>query len=355
MGVFSRADSPYWWLWLETTHQKEKTDIKIGTTAHHRHDSKKLAEDRYHQRMNELAARLYKLPSAVPAIRFDAYATHYETVIALRRGARRERELLKSLVASLGPVLLSSLDADRVRSYMHARRKTVAAVTVNREVDLLKSMLRDAVPKYLSVSPIVGLKRLPVITPKRRLLLPAEERQLLKVGDAQDRALLILGIDTLLRLGDLLDLERSDRTGQWLYVRDPKSGQPYEVALSPRAMHALDKLGKDGRYYFPKFRKAENPRDWTSSVRQRLEWLCEQVDIPYGKAKGGITFHWATRRTGATRMLVTKAIPLPVVQRQGNWKNPDVLLQIYAQADRQDLLRAVGSLPSRSRPRRKRA
>jgi hypothetical protein len=40
-------------------------------------------------------------------------------------------------------------------------RRTVSARTVTREVDLLKVMLRDAAPRYLTASPIVGLKRLP--------------------------------------------------------------------------------------------------------------------------------------------------------------------------------------------------
>lgn len=355
MAPYTRPDSPVWWLYLETTKQKERTEVRVGKTTAQRHDSRKLAEDRYHQRMNEVAARLYKLPTAMPAIRFTKYADAYDTTIALHRGARREREMLKPLLAYFGAELLSAIDADRVRAYMQQRRSKVAAVTVNREVDLLKAMLRDACPKYLSASPIAGLKRLPTITPKRRLLLPSEEAKLLAVGDAQDRAILILGIDTLLRLGDLLDLEWIDYAGKWLYVRDPKGAESYEVALSPRAIAAIDALPV-GRYLFPKFRRAENPRDWPGSVRKRLRYLCAAADVPYGKKKGGITFHWATRRTGATRLLMgRKPVPVPVVQRHGNWKNPDVLLSIYAEAGRDDLLKAVGSFPVRSRSKRKRA
>ena len=58
MSVFSRPDSPYWWLWLETApkgQQKVRTNVPIGTSATHRRDSRKLADDVYFQRMNELA------------------------------------------------------------------------------------------------------------------------------------------------------------------------------------------------------------------------------------------------------------------------------------------------------------
>lgn len=354
MGVFTRSDSPVYWLYLETTKTKERTDIRLGTTTSQRKDSKALAFERYHQRMNELAARLYKLPSAQPAIRFEKYAeTYARDTIAHHRGARRERELLKPLRTFFDRDLLTAIDQDRVRRYLTDRAETVSARTVNREVDLLKAMLRDAAPKYLTVSPLVGMKRLRVVTPKRRLMTPAEERKLLKAGDAVDRALLILGVDGLIRMGDLLDLQRSDRHGRWLYIADPKSGTPYEVFLTPRAAKALDKIHVE-RYYFEKFRKAENPRDWTGSVRQRLETLCKDAGLKYGRKHGGLTFHWATRRTGATRLVVDRRASIPAVQRQGNWKTPETLLGIYTEADRKAQQQAI-SFPARSRKARKSA
>ena len=356
MGIYRRPDSPVWWLYLETTHQKERTAFRVGTTTSQRRDSRKLANDRYHQRMNEIAARLYRLPSAQPAIRFAAYAPTYEQhVLAHQRAAARASQHLRHLRAFFDDDLLTTIDVDRVRAYHSSRASAASPRTINREVDLLKSMLRDAAPKYLTESPLKGMRRLRVVQPKRRLLMPDEEARLLKVGDAEDRALLILGIDTLMRLGDLLDLQRSDHNGAWLYVRDPKSGEPYEVALSPRAQRALAALPKTPGPILPKFRRSADPLTWTLAVRQHLAVLCARAKVPYGKAQEGITFHWATRRTGATRMLMNQGVPLPVVQRQGNWKHPNVLLQIYADVGKADLLKAVGALPAHSRARRKRA
>lgn len=350
MGVYSRPDSQYWWLYLESTKEKERTEFKIGTTVAQKHDSRKLADDRYHQRMNELAARLYRLPSAMPAIRFDKYAATYATdTIAHHKGQRRELELLTALRGFFDDGLLTAIDIDRVKAYHTHRKATCSARTINREVDLLKAMLRDAAPKYLTASPLVGMKRLQIVKPKRRLMTPTEERKLLAAGDAVDRALLILGIDGLVRMGDLLDLKRTDRARGWLYVADPKSGEPYEVALTTRAAKALDAIRHTGPYYFAKFRKAENPRDWSGSVRQRLEWLCGEAGVPYGKKIGGLTFHWATRRTGAHRLIVTRKASIPAVQRQGNWTKPDVLLDIYAEANRADQRKAIGAFPLRSR------
>jgi hypothetical protein len=112
--------------------------------------------------------------------------------------------------------------------------------------------------------------------------------------------------------------------------------------LTPRAVTALDAITHDGPYYFQKFRRALNARDWRGSVRQRLEYLCKLATPPIPFGPGGITFHGATRKTGATRLLVEQGVPVAVVQALGNWKTPDVLLGIYTEAQRKDLLRAVG-------------
>lgn len=357
MGVYSRPDSKYWWIYLETSKHRQPTEILLGETVSQRHDSRKLASDLYHQQMNQLAGRLYRLPSAMPAVRFGAYADAYAVdTIAHRRGAQRELDALKPLRKFFDDDLLTAIDVDRAKTYQTHRKSTgVGPTTINREIGVLKTMLRDAVPKYLTASPLVGMKLLKAMKPKRRLMTSTEEEKLLAVGDAADRAILILGVDCLIRLGDLLDLKRADRQRGWLYVADPKSGEPYEAALTPRAAKALDAIPNRGPYYFWKFRLAMNPRDWPSSVRQRFETLCTLADIPYGKKAAGFTFHWATRRTGAHRLVVKKKRSIPGVQRQGNWKTPDVLLSIYAEADRDDQRKAIGPFTRRSQPKRKRA
>ena len=344
MGVYRRKDSPYWWLYHEATKTRERTWIRIGETISERRDSERLAQQLYGERARELAGRLHRLPFERPAIRFAVYADTYRTdVLAHHKGAVRECELLLQLVAFFGTDLLSLIDQDRVREYLKMRRQTVAVGTVNREVDLLKAMLRDAAPKYLPASPLVGMKRLKGPAARRRLLQPDEEARLLAVAkaDSQDYALIVLAQDTLARMGDCLDLQRTDRQGDWIAIVDPKSGDPYEVPLSPRAAVALDAIDHDQPYYFEKFRQATKPRDWRGSVRQRLEYLCRLAKVPFGQKEGGITFHGATRKTGATRLLVKKGVTLAVVQQLGNWKRPDVLLKHYTEAQREDLLAAV--------------
>lgn len=350
VSVYRRRDSRFWWLRLESApkgRQRFPTKVLIGDRTQEA-ASRKIAEKVYFAQMGQLALEVHGLPVAKEATTFNTFADwHDQHVIATHRGATREREILKGLRKQFGAKDLRAIDKDAVIEWHTARSKVVSVSTANRELDVLKMILRDAVPKYIPASPIAGMKRLTGKKPKRRLLSPEEEARLLKVAtDPQDYAIIVVGQDTLMRLGDLLALKRSDRKGVWLYVAHPKGGEPYEVPLSPRAGTALDAIPRDGDYFFSKFRKAENPRDWRGSVRQRLEFLCATADppVPFGKEQGGITFHWATRRTGATRLLVDKNKPVTVVQTLGNWKTPDVLLEIYAEAQRADLLEAVGSL-----------
>ena len=351
MGVYQRKDSPYWWYFNEKTKERVKTEFRIGLTLAQRKDSRQLVDDLYHQVMNEQAKGIHHLPQERPAIRFAAYARPYEAnVISHRAGAEREQEMLRHLVWFLGEDLLTKITKERVGQYHTHRKEAASARTINREVDLLKGMLRDAVPTYLETSPIVGMKRLRIVPPRRRYVSVEEFEQLLAVcKDAQDTALLLLARDGLPRLKDIVDFQHTDRDPHHeriLYVRDPKTNVPNEIALSDRTLAAVNALADNGsRYLFPKFRRAEDPRDWTGSVRQRLEYLCRQAGLTYGRAKNGITFHWGMRRSGATDY-IRAGKNLKAVQSQGGWKKPDVLIDIYTEVSREDQLALVGAIPA---------
>lgn len=362
MGVYRRADGRYWMLWLPTApigQQREKTAIVVGTTIAQRRDSKKQAEDLFHQRMNELAAHVHHMPIRREEELFRTYAAVYRTdTIPTHKGAERERQLLKQLLPFFGRYPLTAIDTDLVRAYWKTRlatvvrparngrpARTVSAGTINREVGLLKTMLRAAVPKYLTASPLFGMTKLAGPQARKRRLLGDELERLLAVGDAQDRALLLLAEGSLVRLSNCLSLRRSDRVGAWITLHESKNGKGYEVPLSPRTAAALDAIPDDGPFYFSKFRAAVNPDHWRGTVTKRLEWLCQRATppVPFGQYRGGVTFHGATRKTGATRLLQAEGRTVKTVQLLGNWKQPEVLLEIYTEVERAELLAAVGA------------
>lgn len=349
MGVYVRPDSSFYWMLLERPNQRplrEPTGISHdAATTIGRRLQRQRADDIYRARMADLARARYDLPPEEPVtIAFDAYATWFdEHHISKRRGAERDRYALTQLKKFFGTVDLTAIDRPRVQEYITARLKKVSANTVNREVDVLKGMLREAVPKYLKASPLAGTKKLRVVPIKKRVLSAEDEARVLEQLPKRDRALYIVAVDTLIRLSNVVNLKWSEVKRTHLELEDSKTG-PYTVPLSDRARAALAALPKKGTYCFPHRRTAKKDRDVRGAIRRLLERACERCDppIPYGRANGGVTFHTATRATGATRMLRAGVDP-KTVQRVGNWKSLEQM-GAYLQTDDALMQAAVNTI-----------
>lgn len=334
MGIYTRKDSPYFWFWLERPGLpalKESSKIpKKGATPQRTKQLRKDAQDAYIVRMADLARARYELPpdeslTADPGITFADFALWYdEHKIPTHRGAERDREILPHLVTFFGRYQLTAIDDPLVTEYETQRTVTDGhkPSTVNREVDLLKLVLAAAVPRHLNASPIAGRRRLRTTKIRKRTLEPSEEPLLLAQLPPRDQVLYIACVDTLVRLGDMLDLRRTDDQGTYLDLLDSKTG-PYQVPISTRLRAGLDslpvgELEGDKAFYFWWRRKAATERDRRGAVRQMLQRACKRAHIPYGRAIAGITWHTGTRASGATRML-RRGVDPATVQAIGNW------------------------------------
>lgn len=366
MSVYIRPNSPYYWVYLEhpdADPPRESTKIPHRGPKETAKQRRRDAEEYYNARMTQLAKASVELPTdappdAPPVPTFQAFADWFAThKIPHRRGAEREAQALDVLRPFFNSTRLDAITRKVVHEWMTARRSpTVSARTVNREVDVLKSILQAAVEAgHLHESPLFGMKRLKVLAPKRRLMTPDEEERLLAVLAPDDKAIVLLGLDALIRLTDILDLHRSDLdlAGARVYVRDPKDPQqasPYYAPLSQRtraALAALPPVPADaGPFLFPRRRRAKTERARRSTIAQMLAIACGKATppIPYGRTHGGITFHWATRRTGTTRMLRNGA-DMKAVQMIGNWKTITVMHDIYHETTT-DAMRAAVELVS---------
>lgn len=346
MGVYVRKDSPYYWVLLERRGQSplcQSTHVlRDARTAEGRKQQRHLAEAVYIARMNDLARKAHQLP-ATHTEPFDQFVGWYRThVLPSRRGKDREEYALTLLEAFFGKDDLMSVTPDRVREYTTERLKTVAPGTVNREVGVLKSVMRAAVPKYFPVSPIKGLKWLRVVPRPKRLLLPDEESKLLaSMTRPEDRAFYLVALDSLMRLSNVIDLRRDEDKGDHFALRDSKTG-PYIAIISSRVRTALDALPKAGPYYFPHRRTGKTPAQRRSAVRVWLRRACERAGIPYGRTAQGMTFHTGTRATGATRMLQA-GHDVRTVQEVGNWRDVRSMAG-YLGTDRGRMRNAVESI-----------
>jgi hypothetical protein len=252
MGAYTRPDSTFWWIYLESSGKREPTAIPVGSTRDQKRLARLAAEALYHRRMVEDGSSSPD-SDAKPDIFFSEWATKYDdNVIAHHRGREREREILKTLLAGF--------------SY-----KADGRLCLLREID------RDLVIAWRT--------------------------------------------------------ERRSRT--YLTFYDTKNGETYERPISKRLRAALDAVPVDStnpEYYFPRRRRAKSERDRRNVMADVLRRACTKAGVPYGRGRRGLTFHWATRRTGTTRMLQHGGEgAIAAVQRIGGWKSANVPLTIYSE------------------------
>lgn len=246
MGVYGRTDSPYWWITVGRPGQRplvENTKIpKKGATPQQTKQLRRDADEAYAARAADLARARYELPPARPepvaeGITFGKWADWYQTHVSKKKpGAEREGQMIDRFRGAFGAIPLASLTKTRIEEYRTDRLETVKASTVNREMNLLRHMLGQAVPEHLEVSPLPAraLKKLREAKFEARALTPAEEPRLLAELQPADRVMLIMGLDTLMRLGDIFDARWSHDKGDHLEVPDPKTDKPYKVPVSSR-------------------------------------------------------------------------------------------------------------------------
>lgn len=376
MSVYTRPDSPYYWLFLEPTKQKENTKIRIGTTRHEKKDSRTIADALYHKRMLELANGVHR--ATIQPITFDAWVTIYDRDhIATHKGRVRERQILPRLRVAFGALLLTEIDRDVVLAWRAKRLTTPtiverfggtngtrrvipppSAATVKREINLLKSILKAAVPKYLTASPIAGVGGLGasqkiVVRQKRVMSTDEEAKMLAAFQNPADALVFMIAVDSLLRLSDVIDLRKVDVERGALRALDPKNGVEIDVPLSPRVRAAIAALPENSSaYLFPHRRTAEadDPAEAEAKRVHSYVTLCRRVahraGVDWGKKVGGNTFHWSTRRTGAIRLLRTGTSSdiVSVVQAIGGWVGSEMLLKEYNEVTQDEMRAAIEKL-----------
>ena len=251
---------------------------------------------------------------------------------------------LQALEKVFGHLPLSSITPDVVHTWRVGRLASgTAPRTVNRDVDLLKSVLAKGVPVYYPESPIRLMPRLKAAPAVIPTLTRDDEEKLLAEMDAEDKAIFLVALDALVRLGDVLalrwaDVNVDDRT---VRVNESKTGRTYHVPLSERACAAVSELYSEQEAWkdlvFPN--AGGDTKQATNSYTQRLKRVCAKAGIRYGRKQGGITFHAATRHTGATRMAAA-GVDLRTIQEVGGWANIN-MLQKYVHPASQALRDAV--------------
>jgi len=359
MGLYTRPDSRYYWLAIERPGQRpirRATKILVHcSTPQQAKENRRLAELEYHDAVANQARLRLDLPDARADVTVAAHARWYAAHhVPQHRGRDRETVILAHLTRLLGQHDLRALDRATAQEYVSTRlREGVGPATVNREMTVLKAMLSAAIPRSLRANPLAGMPRLRVKAHRKRMIRAAEEPKLLAHLHGETRDLYIVCVDTLLRQQSAAHLHRRECKGADLALEDSKTG-PYTVPLSTRARAIIRRRIRktDTHWIFPDWHRRflESQPQASVELNRELRAAAKAAGLPVDGSEGRLSWHTATRATGATRMLQA-GIDARTVQMIGNWRSFDQMaeyLELHMGAGRA----AVNRIAFTSRSRR---
>lgn len=339
MGVYTRDDSPWFWMLLEGHGRKrERIDIRCDAVAPAvRKKNREAADAIYHARMTQLARGQMGLPNDSPET-FRTFSAWYETHhISKHKSAPRERVILAKLRDHFGAMRLADIRPARWTEYETSRQNDGAAInTISRELGVMKAVLRSAVGEHLEVSPLAHVRRKKQRLQAKRTLTAEDEKKILaEFEDQEIHDLYLVGVGTLLRQMNLIMLQRKQLHGDRLVV-DTKTG-PHTISLDGpttlqrRALTVLKRRmpsTPDG-YFFPEWQKrfAEYRDAASSFFLKRVRRAVKAAGVQWGLRDHGVVWHTMTRASGATRLIRDYGIDIRTVQLMGPWSSLDQMAE----------------------------
>lgn len=168
-----------------------------------------------------------------------------------KRGAAPERARINTIVrCTMAQRTRARLTSAHVALYRDERLKIAAPATVVCELSTISHALEIATCEWgfwLPRNPARGIRRPPLPRGRTRRLQPDEERRLLEFAGRMQfrllRPLVIVALETAMRRGEILSLNRScvDLAQRVVHLTHTKNGDSRDVPLSARAV-------AEGRY-----------------------------------------------------------------------------------------------------------
>jgi integrase len=225
-----------------------------------------------------------------------------------RDKGKRDQQILVTLTAAFGHVVLHEITSHRIESWKRerlgstwvahgqkSRPNPIKPATVNRELALLKAILTKAVEwGKLIESPAKRVKLLRVDNRRTRVLSPEEERALVAACQGKFKALVTLALLTGARLGELLGLQWTDVTDDEVTFLETKNGRTRRLPLTASMKAVFERLPKVHEYVFTNPRTAQP----YTSIGNSFERALERAEI----TTGDVSFH-TLRHTALSRMI----------------------------------------------------
>jgi len=206
MGIYRRPDSPTWWMSLQLNGQR----VRLNTMVKDR----QLAEELFCAWKTEIArTRWLGAPTPDGDHTVAELIAQYLRMVTPRKSSssqQRDRIILARFVTRWGKLLLKDLTSLLIESYLAERLVQVSFATVSKELGVLKAAFRCAVRwGWTGRSPFIGIVLNQEGTARTRWLSDDEETRLLAHCPAWLLDIVVLGLDTGLRPGNLVRFQRA--------------------------------------------------------------------------------------------------------------------------------------------------
>jgi integrase len=203
MGVYRRPDSPTWWMSLQLNGKR----VRLNTMV----ENRQLAEDLLCAWKAEVArTRWLGAPPADADHTLADLIAQYLKMVTPRKSLhsrRRDQVVLARFARRWGALLLSELTPLLIEEYLAERTAHVQFATVSKELGVLKAAFRCAIRwGWIGHSPFFGIVLNQEGTARVRWLSEDEETRLLGNCKLLLRDIVIVGLDTGLRPGNLVGL-----------------------------------------------------------------------------------------------------------------------------------------------------
>lgn len=203
MGVYRRPDSPTYWMSLQSNGQR----VRLNTMV----EDRQLAEELFCAWKTEIArTRWLGAPTPDGDHTVAELITQYLKMVTPRKSSgsqQRDRIILVRFTNRWGKLLLKDLTTLLIEKYLAEQLVRVSFATVSKELGVLKAAFRCATRwGWATHSPFVGIVLNQEGTARTRWLSDDEETRLLAHCPAWLRDIVIVGLDTGLRPGNLVGL-----------------------------------------------------------------------------------------------------------------------------------------------------
>ena len=227
---------------------------------------------------------------------------------------------------------------------------SASAGTVNRDVGFIGAVLNRAVPTYIDRNPLAGIKRLKYREDniRERTMTRIEEVRIMDALEEPEwswlKVIFCVGRQTLMRLGEILRLQRDDvqHTVKGPFIRVSKESKAHKVRMVPISESLKEMLDSIPVQTFVKDGQLEVSPHLFLNASKGQPYTVDYISHAFREffesvGASGLWFH-DLRRTGASEL--GSEVSDRVIMKMGGWSTPGMVNR-YAHMKDEDLRRAA--------------